>query len=342
MKLCMVMAGAEEGGLEKHFVDLCNALAEYDEVELLAIGHAKYSGRFSKKVNYLPLDLSKSRRNLKILWKLTSIIRSYNPDIIHAQANKAAAIIKSLSFFLPGLKVATLHNLKKQTKMFCGYDAVIAVSKTAAERLPRDLKRVTVIYNGQNNKVEVKPYERAALLKEANLSGDKKHLCIAVGRFVYAKAFEILLEAWSEIDHNLILVGDGPDREALEELVKKYKLTERVSFLGFRQDVINLLASSDVCVISSRHEGFPYVMVESLFVKTPLISTSVPGCKEIFPVHRLLEADNVQALKIGLKNQLSDLKSLENDFKPVFEFAEKELTVNAMTRKHKDLYQGLL
>lgn len=341
MKLCMVMAGNEEGGLEKHFVDLCNALVKDPDIELLAIGHEKYAQRFSQDVNYLAIDLSKSRRNIKMLWQLAAAIKKFNPDVVHAQASKAAAIIKSLKKILPGKKVATLHNLKNNTKMFKGYDGVIAVSKSASGRLPDSLDKVAVIYNGQNSAVAVEPYARAELLKQAGLEDNGKHLCIGVGRFVYAKAFELLLEAWVDIEHNLILVGDGPDRPELERLVAEKQLGGRVSILGFRDDVINLLASSDVCVISSRYEGFPYVMVESLFVKTPIISTKVPGCNEMLPPQRLLEIDDVANLKQGLQQQLADLGSLQSDFESVFEFAEQELTVAAMTRKHLEFYQSL-
>lgn len=341
MKLCMVMAGAEEGGLEKHFVDLCNALANNREINILAIGHEKYASRFSELVCYKVIDLSRSRNNIAMLYSLCETIRHFNPDIIHAQANKAAAMIKRLRKLLPGKKIATLHSLKKKTNMFKAYDHVVAVSSAAQTRLPEGIKS-SVIYNGMSIDEPPKAYSRIELCQQAGFSAPEKTLCLAVGRLVHPKAFDLLLEAWVDIDANLLLVGDGADKSTLMQLHKKFSLHNKVSFMGHRKDVLSLLKSVDVCVISSRYEGFPYILVESLMMKTPLISTAVPGCSEVLPEERLMEPNSVEALSEGLKKQLGNIESLKEDFKPLYNYAEEHLSLAAMAKQYENLYQSLL
>lgn len=94
MKVIQVMGGNEESGLEKHFIELCNGLADY--CELIAIVHPKYQSRFNSRTTFHALDLNQSRRNLLLLWQLYQLISRHKPDIVHAQANKAIAMIAIL------------------------------------------------------------------------------------------------------------------------------------------------------------------------------------------------------------------------------------------------------
>jgi len=65
MRICQILAGDEEGGLEKHFEELCNKIAQTEEVHVIA--HEKYRERFASNVVFHALDLSRGRKNLVIL-----------------------------------------------------------------------------------------------------------------------------------------------------------------------------------------------------------------------------------------------------------------------------------
>lgn len=338
IKLAMLLSSGGDGGLEKHFVDLCNQLSEHPDFEVHAIAHPRYQERFNNAVTFHTADLTGSRKNPFTLFALAKLLRNLKPDIVHAQANKAAAMLGTIRHFVPGVRVATLHNLKKSVGMFDSYPMVIAVSRKAASVLNHN--RCQVIYNGQNPSTTFQRYDRNTFLNEHNLPSDKP-LFIAVGRMVYAKAFDALLEAWQHVDSNLVIVGDGPLKPDMEKKLDQLQLHTRVKLLGHRDDVLNLLASSDACVISSRNEGFPYVMVESLFVKTPMITTPVPGCEEVIPARAQTDyTAKAIAEKVSYwQNQLPQLRELFTD---TFAFADSELTVSAMTNHHQNLYRRLL
>jgi glycosyltransferase involved in cell wall biosynthesis len=90
---------------------------------------------------------------------------------------------------------------------------------------------------------------------------------IAVGRLDKIKAFDRLVNECSklEFDFNLVIVGDGTERVTLENLATDLKIKYKVTFLGFRRDVPQLMQKSDVVVVCSLSEGFSLVLIEAMF-----------------------------------------------------------------------------
>lgn len=104
------------------------------------------------------------------------------------------------------------------------------------------------------------------------------------GRLTAQKALGDLLEALAgTADVRLVLLGDGPERPALERRVAELGLAERVRFLGggTRDEVLRLFAAADVAVLSSAWENFPHTVVEALAVGTPVLATAVGGVPEV-------------------------------------------------------------
>lgn len=105
---------------------------------------------------------------------------------------------------------------------------------------------------------------------------EKKQQVIGVGRLSIEKGFDRLIEAFSKIpyheDWNLVLVGSGPARNQLENQAKMSGIQDRVTFLGARKDVDQLLAESSIFVIPSRCEGFPNALCEAMASPLPCIS----------------------------------------------------------------------
>ena len=337
MRICQVMGGDEEGGLEKHFVDLCNSLAQRHQVR--AIAHPKYASRFADNVDFIPLDLARSRRSPGVLWALRRHIRQFHPDIVHAQANKAAHMVATLRRLIPGRKVATLHNQGKNLGIFRRFDAVISVSQVELERLP--LRNKHLIYNGVDPEIPHEVYDRAQLHTEFGLPTEGP-LFGAVGRFVPAKGFDLLLDAWREIDAPLLLIGDGPEKDRLQALIHDFGLTGRVRLAGYRQDVPSLLSSIDALVISSRREGFPYLMVEALILGTPIIATAVSGCRDILPDSALVAVADVAALRRRIQTVAQDTGAFHDSYADTFAYAARDLTADAMAGKTEAVYRELL
>lgn len=336
MRICQVLCGRGTGGLERHFVDLCNHLAERHEV--IAIAHPEFRDRLSPRVDVEALDLSGWRYHPLLLARLYGLLRTHRPDIVHAQANKAAAMVGLLRPWLRAHCVATVHNLKRDTAMFRGYDRLIAVSRKVAEQF--DQSQVDVIYNGIAP-VAVAAEDGAHALRDA-AGGMPGPVAVAVGRLVPAKGFDQLLRAWQGVAATLLIVGDGPERLRLEALLRELNLGGRVRLCGFRRDVPALLAAADVMVMASRNEGFPYVLVEGLHARRVVVSTRVPGALDILPPEFLVEYGDPGQLAGAVNRVLANLDAARRAFVPVWEFAARELTLARMVEKTEEVYRRVL
>jgi glycosyltransferase involved in cell wall biosynthesis len=89
------------------------------------------------------------------------------------------------------------------------------------------------------------------------------------------RAFAGLAARWPKLE--LHIVGDGPERAALETLAKQLGLADMVKFLGFRSDVDALLAQSHVFVLTSLSEGIPMAILEAMKSGLPVVATRVGG-----------------------------------------------------------------
>lgn len=335
MKVCQVLAGVGNGGLEKHFADLCNRLAEYHEIHVIA--HEKFRRKFDPNIIFHSLDLSKGRKNIIILIKLLQIIRKIKPDILHAHASKAVEMVAHIKFFIKhSIKtVATLHSKKSSLKGFEKFDYIIGVSN----EILKDLKNPhrSVIYNGIQWK---KTYKNDKYFLPFGIAN--KFVICAIGRLEKVKNFPVLINAIKELDIKLLIVGIGSEEKNLKKLTKDLKLEDKVIFTGFRNDVEDILVNSNLMVISSDKEGFSYVFVEALLNGVPIVSTDVSDNKRLIPERYIVPIKDPKRLTKVIKETITDYQNVKNDFKNSFMFAHKHFTLDAMIKAHLDVYKKVL
>jgi glycosyltransferase involved in cell wall biosynthesis len=115
---------------------------------------------------------------------------------------------------------------------------------------------------------------------------DEDFMWLAIGRLTEQKAYPNLLRAFSTVVDSLprsklVVVGRGPLRAELESLVQASELRDSVSFLGFRDDVPELLAAADALIMGSRYEGMPNAVMEALASELPVVGTNVGAMPEL-------------------------------------------------------------
>ena len=337
MKIIQVMAGDEEGGLENHFVELANGLAHLG-VDVVAVGHQKYADRFDPKVQYRALDLSRSRKNPWVLLALARLLRRERGDLVHAQANKAVAMLAAVARWVPGLKLATIHSQKKSVAMYKKMDAVIGVSKGVVANLAHP--QLHIVHNGMVP-FRGEALSRSALAKTLGLAAQQK-ITLAVGRLVKVKAYDNLINAWMPEFGQLVLIGEGPEQAALAALIETRGLQSQIILAGFRSDVRALMAAADLMVFSSDREGFSYALVEALLAQLPVVSTRVAGAEDILPAEHLVAVGDPEALRQALRAALADPAATAARMAPAFTQAAQKLTVEHMVAQTHQIYQRML
>jgi glycosyltransferase involved in cell wall biosynthesis len=135
-----------------------------------------------------------------------------------------------------------------------------------------------------------------------------------IARLIPAKGLSELLQAASEVvrvfpDTQFVIAGDGPERMALEQQIADLGLADHVRLLGHQPDILHLLYTFDVFVLSSRSEGRPVVLMEAMAAGRPIVATRVGGVEELLTHNEsglLAPAQNVQALTQAILALLRD------------------------------------
>lgn len=332
-------AGGSWGGMERHTLDLAMAQAEAGQnVYLLA--DAGYASRVPSGVEFHALDVRRSRRSPLLWWQCRRLLKRLRPNVVHAQGAKAAALLSAQSRWLQRagcVCVGTVHGTKSSHKAYARLNASVAVSSAIAAQLKHP--RIEVIPNG------VAPHDPdPEVLADCRAlrAGWSGALLLTIGRLVPVKGYDVLLQAWPDTaDAHLLILGDGPEREALQSLVNQRGLQERVTFAGHSTAVTEWLHVADAMVISSHREGFPYVLVEALQAGCPVLSTAVSGVSEILPPAALTEPGDITGLNVLLANTLPVLADLRRSQEPQFVQARTQLTLTAMAGSTLKLYDSL-
>lgn len=161
----------------------------------------------------------------------------------------------------------------------------------------------------------VEPERYASMSKAPN-----KGNLLFVGRLAAVKGLPVLFDAMrdlGDIGVTLQVVGDGPDRKALEALSQEYDLTDRVTFLGYRSqsEVSELLEGADALVLPSFAEGVPVVLMEAMAATRPVIATQIAGVAELVEdgISGLLcQPGDAQALTSAIRHLVQDAKAAES------------------------------
>ena len=337
MKICQVLAGNEDGGLEKHTIELSKQLVNRG-FDLTVIAHENFKESF-ENIKFIPLDLSKSRNNFFILFKLYKILKKENFDIIHTQANKATSMVTKIKSFIKTKIVSTLHNYKKNLSAFEKSNFVITVSDNIGKNLKT--KNKVTIYNGisfnydENLKID--------LYSKYNIEKDKFIIC-SVARLTKVKRFELILSAIKNLDLHLILVGSGEEENNLRNEVTRLNIENKVTFTGtlVNNEVKEIISSSSLFVMSSDNEGFPYTFVETMFCKTPFISTPVSDMEKLLGKKYITHFSDVNELSNKIEYVRNNYNEVLTDFQEKFDYAKNKFTIENMVNETISVYKKVL
>lgn len=201
------------------------------------------------------------------------------------------------------------------------FDYVCTVSEEMLEQLrevfPKLANKQETIYNPFDyEKIKEKAKDYSELSKEEKELITRPYIC-SVGRINEGqKDFTTLINSYKKlvdehkIEENLVIVGDGPDLELLEEYVKKLKLNQRIFFLGRKNNPYVWIDNCKLFVLSTKFEGFGLVLTESMLLNKKVISSNcLVGPKEILEngkYGKLFEIGDVEELSKKILITLSE------------------------------------
>jgi len=191
-------------------------------------------------------------------------------------------------------------------------DRIVANSESLLNRIAERCRGQRTIGLLPND-IELSEVHERSVAKEtlANRCGFP-HDSFVVG---YVGTFKPRKQVWQVIDvfstirdtpSVLVLVGDGADRDRVLNRIKELGLQSQVYWLGWQEEVAELLAGMDVTVLPSRFEGSPNAVLESIAVGTPVIAANVMGVTDTLPPEALFPPDDVETASLMLRTSVLD------------------------------------
>lgn len=328
-KVAVLYSGARDwGGIETYLNNLLsNKKNNNIDFYLLSMGKWELSDKLSKgALKDRVIIISKARVNPILFFKVKKILKQNGIDVIMSQgvvANSYAKVISLLSgvphlcvvhsdlsgeynnIFLNKLYLLSDWTLRGVTKRY------ICVSNYLKEVLvSRGIKsdKIKVIYNG----VKV---EGDYIRKKKQ----EKIIIGSIGRLSNEKGYDILIQAAKEIDNNIEIriCGAGKERSALEALIEKNNLKDKVKLVGFCEDPIKFILGLDLYIQPSRSEGFGLSVVESMMVGVPVIVSSRGALPELvsgFDNRIVLEDITPGSLATRIKWAIENINDLNKEF----------------------------
>lgn len=250
------------------------------------------------KVIKLPYFNYDPRKFLAIL----KLCKKHQIDIIHAHLHKPIIASLLATFFCKakvvihergpifgkGLQFSIYRFLLRLLHHRAA--VIIANSHATAKRLAKKAKinpkQIRVVYNATDfSKFKPQRPSRNHIRKLLQAAPNDTVLGF-VGRLSNMKGGDLLIEAMSLLlkksaRYLLVLVGDGPKRQSLETLTQNLDIAERVRFLGFRENIAEIMNAFDIAVIPSRYEPFGIVALEFMRTKIPLVCSGTDGLAEL-------------------------------------------------------------
>jgi len=165
-----------------------------------------------------------------------------------------------------------------------GVSRYLAVSEAAAQLLRRAFRipawKVQVVHNG----IPLAAFDRppnSALRATLSLA-TQRPIVLTTARLGREKGHEYLLKAAALVPEAMfVFVGEGPERASLEAQARELAIGNRIVFLGYREDIPDLLASCDLFILPSLCEGLPLSILEAMAASKPVIASAVGGNKEV-------------------------------------------------------------
>lgn len=331
---------------------ICYEIGSLEEVEVAADTDA---------VDIVTLGAD-SRFDPKAIRRLRGLLASGEFDLLHTHHNFVGALGRALApRDLPivdtehadhRLHYSPLQNAVNDTTLWRA-DRVVANSRATLdsfyphERLLVPAWKRRVIYNG----VDLEAIDDARVGNgDGNDWETDRPQVVTVGRLIGAKNHPTLIEAFDDVrdsvpDAELLIVGDGPQRESLERLVAARRLGDHVRFTGTvsRKEVYRILDASDAFALPSRSEGFCVALVEAMACGLAPVVSDIPVLHEVAgEAAAFADPARPAQFAVHLRRLLSDPDARKTLGEAAEERARSKFPLDRAVERYSDLYETLV
>lgn len=292
-------------------------------------------------------------------WRVVRrLCKAEKPDIVHSHGYRPD-IVDSMAARSIGIKtVTTVHgftggglrnrlNERLQVRSLRRFAGVVAVSQHMTERLRRagvPGSRIHVIPNAYDRSRPL--IERSLARERLGQTVDGEFLVGWVGRLSREKGPDVLIDALSRLSGKgvrVVMIGDGPERRAIEARASALGIGDMIRWLGSVADAGALFPAFDAFVLSSRTEGIPVVLLEAMAAGVPIIATSAGGVPEMLSESeaRLVPVENPEALAAAMTDVRMNRAAAQVRAVAARSRLDRDFAFEAWVRRYDRLYRSL-
>ena len=324
MRICHFLSSDTYAGIEQYVDEISKKQSLNHQV--IIITNRSIINKFNNNVSKIGFS-SLGRSSPIGLLRLFFLIKEISPDIIHTHAAKPTFMINKIKKLFNAKHVATIHGAKKNLDEFDKADFITVGNATYLDKLKS--KNKLVISNWALDPINYN-------------SGSRREYFLAIGRLVKEKGFDILINAWKDIDEKLIILGSGRLKKNLLKQIKdtsqesKIFIEESVS----KNDIDEFYSRAKMLIISSRREGGPRVALEALLRGIKVISTKVGHMPDILDETYLCNPDSLDSLSNLLKDSINNISNIDQS--SAFEKVQTDFTFSKANNSLLSIYTNLL
>lgn len=367
MKVLYVITKADEiGGAQIHLRDMSKKLKDDGHTVIVVTGEdgalVKQLTEYGIEVNIITSLVRQISplNDLKAIFKLRKFIKNVRPDILSLHSSKAGIIGRLASVLLGVPVVFTAHGWSfaeginnNQRKLYALIEKILAPLLDKVITVSHQDKNLAIEMGVLGAEKQIVVHNGIPTLSHSSISGrmckhEEKVRIVCVARFSEQKDHGTLLQALNllpQVNWELVLIGKGPLMENVRNLALTLGVEDKVSFFGERNDVEEILSSSDIFVLPSNWEGLPLSILEAMRAGLPVIATDVGGVSEIITNDingYLVPPKNIDMLQSRLNKLLSsaDLRRrLGQNGKKTF---EENFSFEEMYYKTLSVYESVI
>ncbi len=351
------------GGAETHVTDLVKGLIQRGHTVYLAV-HANRSPQLEEivKEQFVLNFRSKNPMDYIHLTKqIAGIVKRVNIDIIHAHQRTSGYVGAYVKYLTKIPFLVTVHdpwNRAYGKKVHARiYDHIITVSEFLRNRFIAEFgflpERVHTIHNGADQeRYNPSQYDRldlGDLNRELAIKPQEKVISL-IARLYKSKGQQYLIEAAPYVvqrfpNIKFLLVGDGPHEDLLRQRIQALGLTDYFVFAGYRQDIPEIIAMSDIVVRPSEMEGLPINVIEAMLMAKPVVATNIAGVPEMID-HGvngfMIDVGDVTGLAQNLIHILEDDVRMAEIGQAARNTALAKFSIENCVRKTECLYKDMI
>jgi glycosyltransferase involved in cell wall biosynthesis len=229
--------------------------------------------------------------------------------------------------------------------------ATITVSATLRTDLAAALRLTPTSFRVIRNGVPVCSGSPEAFRRELAI-GPHESLVLAIGNLYPVKGHMVLLQAMKLLDGHsglppwhLAIAGRGDEERTLRSFAAAHGLADRLHLLGYRDDIVDLLAAADVFALPSLSEGIPLALLEAMFAGKAIVASAVGGVPEVVTEGReaiLIPPSDPETLAAGLAQLLQDHEYRRSLGAAARQHARQEFSLAAMVDRYETVYESAL